>query len=237
MVRRNSVSPPSGWARIFRRGPFRIVSLIEDLQRKRCAHQRLPINAELLLVENSKLTATSPTAGGGGAGIWAALIWHPPRLSVGDLANSECRDIAFGTADGQTCVTIHIRGYHTDHWVVVRRTSAIAGCAMGPVEGVAQCSDMQYWQPHAAERLFGPSSSRRLGEFANGLASEFGIGPEEVSSHSIREGYATAVCKRGGPIRRTKAVATAVSGKRDVCMDWKRRLTYFEPRPNKRGEN
>ena len=138
-----------------------------------------------------------------GSGIWATLmIGCHFALIVGEIGNFEDRDISFDEIDGESCVTIHIRSSKYDQCRLgVHRTLVATGRSMCPVLGIAQWLDMENWNARAPTSVVSATIATKINRFLKYLATECGMGPDRVGSHSAREGFAaTLYANGGGPI-------------------------------------
>ena len=174
---------------------FRVRALIEAVQRRKGVNRRLPINPEMLSRGKRDLNLDTPT----GSEIRATLMlgFHF-ALRIGEIENLEDREISFEGVDGKKCVTIHIRGSKTDQCKLgVRRTLVMTGCVLCPVNGIAQWLDMKSWHPLSTDKVCTASIAAKVNRFLENLASECGMGPNRVSTHSMRAGCATTLYANG----------------------------------------
>ena len=174
---------------------FRIRALINGVKKKKGAGQMLPINPEMLRKAKAKLNLMTPT----GSELWASLMlgFHF-ALRIGEIENLEDRDVSFDEIDGKTCVTIHIRSSKNDQCRLgVHRTLVATNCDLCPVMGIAQWLDMKNWHPLASKKVVTSSIATKVNQFLKNSAIECGMGPDRISTHSMRAGCATALYANG----------------------------------------
>lgn len=73
----------------------------------------------------------------------------------------------------------------------------MAGCALFPVQGIAQWIDMKTRRPLASLNISTTAIATKVNRFLKNLAIECGMDPTRVSSHSMGEGCSSTLYANG----------------------------------------
>ena len=159
-------------------------ALIEAAKRQRGVNQRLPINPEMVEKGKLKLGLSTST----GSELWGeTMLGFHFAFRLGEIDNLADRDIAFEKVGSKPRNAIRIRGSRTDQCKLgVHRTLVMTGGSSFTVQGIAKWLDMKAWRPLDSTKICPDKIETKGSRFLKNLATECGMDPNRVSTHSMR---------------------------------------------------
>ena len=117
--------------------------------------------------------------------LWAAILmeFHFP-LRVGEVANTEGRDIPFRAIEEEMCANVIIRGSKTDQQKNgSKSTLRRKNCDLCPVLNLATWADAKSWNPDDGEWVFSRNIGQRINHSMRELAIEHGLDGKRFPTH------------------------------------------------------